>query len=162
MAEPTKQELIDQLAQAQTLIAQQNETLAKSNEALERTNRMLAEQAEAIAALKDVQAKQVQTPAQPTPRPGIQARPYKGTVRAKVGCFVGDSLRAEGEVFHHEVNALWSDDPFEPVLATTDQRGEVFHQPHPEAPEPLPFHLRPRTDAALAAQMAIPRKASEW
>lgn len=160
MAEPTKQELIDQLAQAQALVAQQSDALSKSNEALERTNRLLAEQAAAIAALQEVQAKQ--PTAQVIPRPGIQARPYKGAVRAKVGCFVGDSLRAEGEVFDHEVTTLWSDDPFEPVLGGTDQRGDVFYQAHPDAPKPVPFHLRPRTDAALAAQMAIPRPASEW
>lgn len=134
--EPTRRELADALTKALSTIEEQGRLLA------------------------ELRAK----PAQVVPQPAVQAIPYKGHVRAKEACYIG-FLRAAGDVFHHDVACLWSDDPFEPVnVVGTRDDGQPVIEPWPEGKEPqvLPFHLRPRTPDVLAARAATPRRASEW
>lgn len=134
--EPTRRELADALAKAHALIEEQGKIIAEMRAA----------------------------PPKVVPQPAIQAIPYKGYVRAKESCYIG-FLRAAGDIFHHEVSCLWSDDPFEPVnVVGTRDDGQPVIEPWPEGkePQPLPFHLRPRTQDVLAARAASPRRASEW
>lgn len=135
--EPTRKELADALSKAMATIEAQGKILEE----------LRAKPAPAVV-----------------PQPAVQATPYKGHVRAKEACYIG-FLRAAGDVFHHDVPCLWSDDPFEPVnvVATRDD-GQPVIEPWPEGKEPavLPFHLRPRTPDVLAARAASPRRASEW
>lgn len=136
--EPTRKELAEALAKALSVIEEQGKAIA------------------------ELRAKpQVMTAA---PRPAPQAIPYKGYVRAREACYIG-FLRGAGDIFAHETPCLWSDDPFEPVnVVGTRDDGQLVTEPWPEgkAPQPLPFHLRPRTHDALAAAAATPRRASEW
>lgn len=115
--------------------------------------------AKANEAIAELRAAQVRTP---PPQPAPQARPYSGMVRAKEACYI-DYLRKAGDVWHHETKCLWSDDPYEPVIVTGNRDdGTPIAEPHPEAPEPVPFHLRPRSADALAAIAATPQRADKW
>ena len=112
-----------------------------------------------IADLQALQALQAKPTAAPAP---VVKVPYQGLVHAKAACFIG-SLRKEGESWVHEVDCLWSDDPFEPCIQTGERDdGSAITKRDPNAPKPVPFHLRPRTDAAMAARAATPQTAAEW
>lgn len=130
--EPTRQELAD--------------ALAKANETIARLEAAAAKPAPIVV-----------------PQPGPQKVPYSGYVRAKEPCWIGH-LRAAGEVFQHDAPCLWSDDPFEPVilLEGVDKDGNPNCRAHPEAPKPIPFHLRPRTVDALSERGNTPLRANEW
>lgn len=132
------------------------DALAKANELNTRLAARLDEQDKTIAELKAAKPVVV-------PQPGVQKVPYSGYVRAKEPCHIGH-LRAAGEVFQHDAPCLWSDDPFEPVIVLegTDKDGQPNCKAHPEAPKPIPFHLRPRTVDALSERGNTPVRASEW
>lgn len=125
-------------------------------EALERANAMLTLQGQTIESLK------AQVPVIAAPAAPVKKVPYKGLVRAKEACFIG-SLRAPQDVWQHEAECLWSDDPYEPVIATGERDdGLPRVEPHPDAPKPIPFQLRPRSVDALSARGATPLTASQW
>lgn len=125
-------------------------------EALEQAVAMLASQGRIIESLK------AQVPALAAPLAPVTKVPYKGLVRAKEACFIG-SLRAPGDVWHHESDCLWSDDPYEAVIANgTKDDGTPRAEPHPDTPAPVAFQLRPRTVDALSARGATPLTASQW
>ena len=155
--EPTKRDLLEALTEA---LEKSNALLVEQGATLARTNLLVAEQAKAIEELRAREAPPL--PSQIIPQPGPQKIPYAGLVRSKEACWIGH-LRSAGEIFHHEVPCLWSDDPFEPVMQTgSDSDGNPTVVPHTDAPTPLPFHLRPRTVDVLAARAATPQRASEW
>lgn len=121
------------------------------------------ELAEALAKANERIAQLETRPAAPAPQPGPQKIPYSGYVRTKEACWIGH-LRSAGEVFQHAVPCLWSDDPFEAVILTdgVDKDGNPNCKAHPEAPKPIPFHLRPRSVDALSERGNTPLRASEW
>lgn len=150
--EPTKREL------AEALEAER----ARGSE----KDRQIAEQAAALEELRAQAARQAAPPrpgqTHGTPKPGVQRMPYSGLVQATEPCQYGH-LRAAGEIWHIDTDVLWSDDPFKPVIQTgQDRDGNPIVEPHPEAPTPLPFELRPRSADALASQSATPRRAADW
>lgn len=120
---------------------------------------------ELVDALAAAQATIAQLQAAPkvVPQPAVQAVPYKGHVRAKEACYVNDTLYQEGDVFYHEVDALWDDAPFEAVTVVgTKDDGKPVTEPNPEAPTPIPFRLRRRTSEELDRRAAEPQRADKW
>lgn len=85
--------------------------------------------------------------------------PYTGMVRATVDCCI-DRHRLQGEVFRVEMPALWSDDPFEPVVVLeTKEDGTLVVGPNKDAPAPVPFRYR---KVISVAEDPTPRRASEY
>lgn len=125
-------------------------------EALERANAMLALQGKTIESLR------AQIPPAAAILAPVTKVPYAGLVRAKEACFIG-SLRKPDDVWHHETECMWSDDPYEPVIAVgVKDDGSPRVEPHPQAAKAVAFQLRPRTVDALSARGATPLTASQW
>jgi hypothetical protein len=82
----------------------------------------------------------------------VEMVPYKGYVRAKQDCYINGRYYAgadrygtsEASVFEVDMPALWSDDPFEPVLITgyRDHDNSPIVAPNPSAPTPIDARLR--------------------
>lgn len=138
----SRKELEEQLARSEALLAR----VTAAAETLEREN----------AELKRLSSAQV------TPRPGLQARPYKGLVRAIVPCHY-NFLHATGDIFEVDLPALWTDDPFVPVVITqTLPDGTQLTEENKDAPKPLPFELRPRSADVLSERSRQPMTADKW
>ncbi len=86
--------------------------------------------------------------------------PYKGLVKATVLCCIG-TQRQQGEVFEVDVPALWTDDPYEPVIVTGYLEDGItpVTEPNPAAPTPLSFRDR---KAVSVAEDPTPRQASSY
>jgi hypothetical protein len=161
--EPTKKDLLETLKDA---LERSNQLAADNAAALQEAKTTIEAQGKVIddlIAARETAATAASAPPKVVPQPGLQAIPYAGHVKVKEPCFIADTLRQPGDVFYHEVPALWEDDPFEPVVlkGTTDD-GKHVTEPHPEAPKPLPFKLRPRSADELARRAAEPQTASKW
>lgn len=152
--DPSQKDLLKALTEA---LNRSNSLASENAVALEEAKNLIAEQSKAIEELKAGPK-----PVAIVPQPGPQKVPYKGLVRAKEACYIG-SLRGPGEVWNHETDCLWSDDPFEPVIAKgTREDGSIIAETHPDAPTAVPFHLRPRSADALTLRAATPQTASQW
>lgn len=152
MAEPTRAELIQALADA--------EARTKAAEA-ERDTLKASKEAELAQAHKELQSLRPNAAAQlatPTGRP--QKIPYKGMVQAKEPC-VYEHKHEQGDVFAVDVAALWSDDPFVPVVVTGhSETGKPLTEPNPLAPPAVDFRFRPKSHEVL--NDPTPRRANEF
>lgn len=99
--------------------------------------------------------------------PAPKLIPYKGSVQAMVDCHIGGAFRhgpddanrnrpslgkTQGDVFYVEVGALWSDDPYVPVMVVrTRDDGMPETKPNPDAPPQIDFRFRPRGHDAFTA-----------
>lgn len=91
--------------------------------------------------------------------PDVVMVPYSGYVQAIAACCI-DTFHKEGEVFHVDVPALWTDDPYVPVLVTgTKEDGTPLTQPNLLAPVPINFRFR---KVVSAAEDPTPRRAAEY
>ena len=144
--------------QAQVIAA--SETRIAALEASQPTPQMLRELAEA----RNFLSARTAVPAKPLRE--VTRVPYKGLVQATRNCVYehfhyGPSENGAGDVFEVDLPALWTDDPFTPVvLVRMDDNGKPVTAPNPDAPTPIDFAFRPRTSEAMAAAEAQPRVAS--
>lgn len=155
------------LDKALELIERQNAALKASEariaalEASQPSPAMLRELAEARSFLS---SRAAPVHAQPTRQ--VTRVPYKGLVQATKNCVtdhfhLGPSENGPGDVFEVDLPALWTDDPFVPVvLVRMDDNGKPVTAPNPDAPQPIDFQFRPRTSEAMAQADAQPRIAS--
>jgi len=89
--------------------------------------------------------------------------PYKGMVQATEDCnYEGyrngpkfyndkDGKRvnvSDGDIFAVDVPALWSDDPYVPVLLKMTEAGQKYSVPNPDAPVRIDFRFRPRVSVS--------------
>ena len=96
---------------------------------------------------------------------GFKGTPYTGFVRAIENCHDGAQFRWVGDVFHVENVVLWTDDPFEPVIAEgefLDEQGvnRPKYVRNPNAPTPNNFRLRPKSEEVL--KDPSPRMAKDY
>lgn len=162
----TRRELADALARANEL----NETLMARVEALEaKASAPTLSVQEAIlqrelqlayAELKDKSDLLERARSRPGQTgPDLPLVPYSGMVLVTAKCCI-DHLREEGEVFHVSMPALYTDDPFVPVVITGSyEDGRPKTEPNPDAPVPIDFRFRKVVSAALDP---TPRKAASF
>jgi hypothetical protein len=87
--------------------------------------------------------------------------PYEGMVQATEPCAYG-CLHSTGDVFHVKVPALWTDDPYRPVVVKgLKEDGKPITEANPLAPEPVDFRLRSRTGDVLYQKSLEIRRASD-
>lgn len=150
--EPTRAELAEALAaaEARATVAESERDELKASKA--------AELAQAQAELAKLRPNAGQALAPVTGR--AQLIPYKGMVRAKEPC-VYEHKHEEGDVFAVDVKALWSDDPFIPVVVTGhSESGKPLTEANPLAPPPVDFRFRPKSHEVL--NDPTPRRANEY
>lgn len=100
--------------------------------------------AELRMAKEDLAKLKAPVPFVPVTGPGPKQIPYRGLVRALADCYIG-AYHRQGEVFHVNVPALWSDDPYEAVTATgTNEIGQPIVEPALDAVR-IDQHFRPRS-----------------
>lgn len=122
--EPTRAELAEALIRANQLITEQGKAIAE----LRAQPAVTADpiQLEILKALKELREsvpRQAQTAFYTGPKP--ETHPYRGFVQALDRCQVnhpnpdgsaGVHVHEKGEVFEIDVEALWTDDPYMPVI----------------------------------------------
>jgi hypothetical protein len=94
--------------------------------------------------------------------PDVTLVPYSGLVKSTAVCCI-DTKRDAGEVFHVDVPALWTDDPYVAVVIAGTQIVDGVEVPiteaNPAAPVPINFRFR---KVVSAAEDPTPRRASEY
>lgn len=91
--------------------------------------------------------------------PDVELIPYSGYVQATAPCCI-DHRRDAGEVFHVNVPALWTDDPYVAVnIVGAFETGAPKTEPNLAAPTPINFRFR---KVVSAAEDPTPRRASEY
>jgi hypothetical protein len=135
--EPTRAELAEALLQATSVIKEQG----KAIEELKSKSSSDEVQLEILQLLKELRGSKPQS--QHYTGPAIKKTPYDGYVKATESCIV-NMLMQDGEhhpiryekdaVFQVDVDQLWTDDPYEPViLKGTDKAGVPIVEPNTEA-----------------------------
>lgn len=151
--EPTRAELAELLAasEARASAAETERDELKLSKAFE-----LAKAQRELAALRPQAAVALQ------PALGIRPQliPYKGMMQAKEPC-VYDHKHEAGEVFQVDLPALWTDDPFFPVIVNGfSESGKPLTEVNPLAPPPVDFRFRPKSHDVL--NDPSPRRANEY
>ena len=168
----TRRELAEALTRANELIAQQAVALEEVRGELKAMKDAPAPGGSVSEAVlrRELENTQAQlrdlTAAQSARRPGAQnitPVPYKGMVKARERCHIGH-IREAGEVFYHEVPALWTDDPFEAVtVVRTSDTGEPVTEPNADAPTPIDFRFRNSIEGFRAVTSdPNPRRAADF
>jgi hypothetical protein len=81
----------------------------------------------------------------PPTGPAPRLVPYIGLVKALADCHIGQ-YRHTGDVFQVEMPALWTDDPFVPVVITGHtEEGKPITEANPMAPPQIDFRFRTST-----------------
>lgn len=163
MAEPeergrdvTRRELADALAEATRI----NKALAERVERLEANQTPPGSEAalrKELAEARELLASRSVAPLAKVP--DVKHVPYSGFVQASADCCIGHR-RDAGEVFEVDVPALWTDDPYTPVVVTgyTDD-GMPKTEPNRAAPTPIDFRFR---KVVSIAEDPTPRRAAEY
>lgn len=165
--------------------AQLAEALAKSNALVEEQGRVIAElQArpaatadpvqleilKALADLKNSTARQVPATAFYT-GPRVETHPYRGYVKAIQKCQLnhpnpdgtaGVHVHEEGDVFEVDVEALWTDDPYVPVIVKgyeDQEQKKPITTPRLDAPPQVDFRFRRQVELEEKPTL---RRASEY
>lgn len=147
--EKTRAELTAELSEERKRAATLEERLARLEAAFAKPAPVPEPDLVTLARLKDAEAElsalrptAARVAALPKGQPP-KLEPYKGLVRAKVDCTYDGYHRGpifglnehkqnvmlqEGEVFHVEVSAFWSDNPYEPVRSVTNPDGTVRYE----------------------------------
>ncbi|SRR5579884_2243591 len=150
--EPTRAELAEQLAMLEARVKaaeQERDTLKAGRD---------AELNKALAELQSLRPNAAAAVSAPQGRP--QKVPYKGMVQAKEPC-VYDRKYETGDVFAVDLPALWSDDPFVPVVVTGySDTGKPLTEPNTLAPPAVDFRFRPKSHEVL--NDPTPRRANEY
>lgn len=145
--EKTRAELSTELAEERRKSSTLEERLARLEAAFAKpaepdlaTLARLKDAEAELATLRPNAARVAALPRGPAPK----LEPYKGLVRAKVDCTYDGYHRGpviglnehkqsvvlvEGEVFHVELAAFWSDNPYEPVREVRNPDGTVRYEP---------------------------------
>jgi hypothetical protein len=151
--EPTRAELLALLeaSEAQRRAVESERDQLKADQTAE-----LAQAQAELARLRP-NAAQAVPPAQGS-RPRLI--PYKGMVQAKEPC-VYDHKYETGQVFEVDVPALFTDDPYVPVVVQGhSESGTPLTEVNPLAPPPVDFRFRPRSHDVL--NDPTPRRANEF
>ena len=171
----TRRELADALAEATRL----NKALAERVDALEAKqtppiNKALAERVDALEAkqtppinvatlqreLAEAHALLAARSVQPLAKvPDVKLVPYSGMVKATADCCIEHRYET-GAVFHIDVPALWTDDPYVAVIVTGyADDGTPKTEPNHDAPTPIDFRFR---KVVSIAEDPTPRRAAEF
>lgn len=158
--EPTRKELNEQLATERAQNAEMSARLARLEQQvaaipppetdaqrLVREKRLADAEAE-LAELRPGAARVLDKPKGPAPT----LVPYKGWVRATKDCAYGcyrfgpdpDKGRQYGDVFEIDVPTLWSDDPWEPVIPSWDEGGNLVQVKLRRDVTAVDYRFRPR------------------
>jgi hypothetical protein len=152
----TRRELADALAEATRI----NKALAERVEKLEANQIPPVSEAalrKELAEARELLAARTVAPLKATAE--VKLVRYAGLVQATADCCM-EHRHAAGEVFEVDVPALWTDDPYMPVIVTgyTDD-GTPKTQPNAQAPTPIDFRFR---KVVSIAEDPTPRRAAEY
>lgn len=158
--EPTRAELTEQLSAERLEKSKLEERLARLEAAFaSQTAPIFSEidlarlkaAKEELESLRPGAGRQLAAPSGPAPR----LIPYEGLVRAIEKCAY-DHLYEPGEVFYVSVEALWTDDPYEPVRQVNTNDLEPRYERRTDVSQ-IDFRFR---RVIVAAEDPTPRRAA--
>lgn len=172
--EPTRAELAEALLRSNAMMAEMAETIQtlRDEKAKPQVSTSDQVQLEILQLLKELRGSKPQS--QHYFGPEIQKTAYDGFVQATESCVINMAMMnekgqvdihpiryEEGNVFQVDVDQLWTDDPYVPVLMKgTDKSGVPLTEPHPNAKE-LRANFRFRQHAKQVEEPAL-KRASQY